>query len=84
MYEVYVNDRRDLLVIEKGARVPISSASGKWRMRKKAVRVSDEIRCAVQGQGYYLRKLKDQTSRGLVKEERAHSFSHVQPLFDHH
>jgi len=39
MFEVYLNDRHDLLVIEKGAQLPLSSASGKWRKRKKAVRV---------------------------------------------
>lgn len=63
MIEVYLNDKRDLLVIEKGARVPLSSASGKWRKRKKAVRVSDAIRSAVQTQGYYLRKLRQAAAR---------------------
>ncbi len=58
MFEVYLNDKRDLLVIEKGARVPLSSVSGKWRKRKRAVRVSDAIKSAVRTQGYYLRKLK--------------------------
>ena len=61
MFEVYVNDRRDLLVIERGTSVPLIAASGKWRKRKKkVVRVSDEIRSAVQRQGYYVRKLSDQ------------------------
>ena len=61
MFEVYLNDRRDLLVIERGTSVPLIAASGKWRKRKKkVVRVSDEIRSAVQRQGYYVRKLSDQ------------------------
>jgi hypothetical protein len=34
------------------------SVSGKWRKtKKKVLRVSDEIRSAVQRQGYYVRKL---------------------------
>ena len=63
MFEVYLNDRRDLLVINKGERLPLGSTSGKWRKRKKAVRVSDAIRSAVQSQGYYLRKLNDRNAR---------------------
>ena len=57
MFEVYLNNRHDLLVIERGAQLPLSSASGKWRKRKKAIRVSAAIRFAVQREGYYLRKL---------------------------
>ena len=64
MFDVYLNDKHDLLVIEKGARVPLSSVSGKWRKRKKAVRVSDAIKSAVRTLGYYLRKLKDQNGGG--------------------
>ena len=64
MFEVYLNDRHDLLVIQKGAQLPLSSASGKWRKRKKAVRVSDAIRSAVQSEGYYLRKLSGAKRRG--------------------
>jgi hypothetical protein len=60
MFEVYLNDRRELLVIEGGTAVPPITASGKWRKRKKKVlRVSDEIRSAVQRQGYYVRKLSN-------------------------
>jgi hypothetical protein len=85
MFEVYLSDRCDLLVIEKGSQVPLVAASGKWRKRKtKVVRVSDEIRSAVQRQGYYLRKLRDQKNHGQAHEGLAPRFSHVQPLFDHH
>jgi hypothetical protein len=64
MFEVYLNDRRDLLVIKKGTPAPLIAASGKWRKRKeKVVRVSDEISFAVQRQGYYLRKLSDKNHR---------------------
>jgi hypothetical protein len=48
MFEIYLNNRRDLLVIEKGTPVPPLATSGKWRKRKKkVVRVSFEIRSAV-------------------------------------
>ena len=60
MFEVYLNGKRDLLVVEKGTPIPPIAASGKWRKRKKkVVRVSDEISFAVQREGYYLRKLSD-------------------------
>jgi hypothetical protein len=55
MFDVYLNDRRDLLVVGKGLPTP----PGKWRKsnKKRVIKVSDEIRSAVQGQGYYVRKL---------------------------
>jgi hypothetical protein len=60
MFEVYVNGRRNLLVIEKGTSLPLIAASGKWwKKKKKVIRVSDEIRFAVRRQGYYVRKLDD-------------------------
>ncbi|WP_024513331.1 hypothetical protein [Bradyrhizobium sp. ARR65] len=57
MFEVYLNDKRDLLVLKKGAPIPLMGASGKWRRKKKVLRVSDEIRTEVQERGYYVRKL---------------------------
>jgi len=60
MFEVYLNDRRDLLVLKKGSPIPLIRASAKWRKRKKNVfRVSDEIEAAVQMHGYYVRKLTE-------------------------
>jgi hypothetical protein len=60
MFEVYLSDRRDLLVIKKGRPMPPIGVPGKWRKRKKKViRVSDEIESAVQAQGYYVRKLRE-------------------------
>ena len=56
--EIYLSDKRDLLVIKKGFPMPGPAGSRKWRKRRKSVlRVSDEIRSAVQRQGYYVRKL---------------------------
>ncbi len=60
MFDVYLNDRRDLLVVRRGFPIPAGDAAGRWRKRKKKVlSVSAEIRLAVQNQGYYLRKLRD-------------------------
>jgi hypothetical protein len=56
MFDVYLNHRRDhLLVVAKGRPIPIHS--GRWRKKKPAVAVSDEIKWAVQVKGYYWRKL---------------------------
>jgi hypothetical protein len=60
MFDVYLNGRRDLLVVRRGFPIPSNNASGKWRRRKRRVaEVSEEIRRAVQRQGYYMRKLGD-------------------------
>ena len=61
--DVYFNTKRDLLVVKKGFPVPLIGASGKWRKSKKRViKISDEIRSALQRQGYYMRKLSDRHS----------------------
>ena len=58
--DVYLNTKRDLLVVTKGFPMPRIAALGKWRKSKKRViNVSDEIRSALQRQGYYMRKLRD-------------------------
>lgn len=59
MFEVYLNDKRDLLVVRIGSPIPLIGARGKWRRKKKVLRVSDEIKSAVQRYGYYVRKLSD-------------------------
>ena len=60
MFDVYLNGRRDLLVVRRGFPVPTSGASGRWRKRRRRVAsVSEEIRRAVQRQGYYMRKQSD-------------------------
>jgi hypothetical protein len=59
MFDVYLSDRRDLLIVRKGSSLPIS-VSGRWRKRKrKVVSVSGEIRSAIERQGYYMRKVND-------------------------
>lgn len=58
--DVYLNAKRDLLVVKKGYAMPPAAAHGKWRKSKKRViKVSDKISSALQRQGYYMRKLKD-------------------------
>ncbi|MDH2341436.1 MULTISPECIES: hypothetical protein [unclassified Bradyrhizobium] len=58
MFDVYRNDKRDLLVLSTGSAVPVLSAH-KWRKsRKRVLKVSDEIKSAVQAQGYYVRSLR--------------------------
>jgi hypothetical protein len=59
MFDVYLSDRRDLLIVRKGSSPPIG-ASGRWRKRKrKVVNVGGEIRSAIERQGYYMRKVSD-------------------------
>ena len=59
MFDVYLNERRDLLVVRKGLPIPTYKL-GRWRKSKKKVfKVSDEIKSTVQRQGYYVRKLRD-------------------------
>ena len=57
MFDVYLNTKRDLLVVRNG--LPIPLASGTWRKKKKVASVSEDIKLAVQRQGYYMRKLTD-------------------------
>ena len=48
MYQVYLNEKRDrLLVVAKGQPIPVIENSGRWRKKKGAVAVSDEIRLAL-------------------------------------
>jgi hypothetical protein len=58
--DVYLNTRRNLLVVKKGCPIPSVAVAGSWRKSKKrVVKVSEEIRSAIQTHGYYMRKLRD-------------------------
>jgi hypothetical protein len=59
MFDVYLNTKRDLLVVRNGLPIPLPDASGRWRKKKKVASVSEDIKLAVQRQGYYMRKLTD-------------------------
>lgn len=85
LFEVYLNDRHDLLVVEKGTPLPHIGASGKWRKKKGVLKVSDEIRSAVQRQGYYPRKLSSAAFKRFERHPgfgastamaRGHSYAH--------
>ena len=61
--DVYLSTRRDLLVVKKGSSIPRAVVLGSWRKgKRRVVKVSEEIRSALEKQGYYMRKLRD-TSR---------------------
>ena len=58
--DVYLSTRRDLLVVKKGSPIPRVAVPGSWRKSKKrVVKVSEEIRSAIQAHGYYMRNLRD-------------------------
>ena len=60
MYDVYLNEKRDrLLVVAKGQPIPVIENSGRWRKKKGAVAVSDEIKLALQRDGFYWRRLAE-------------------------
>jgi len=60
MFDVYLNEKRDrLLVVAKGRSVPVIENSGRWRKKKGAAAVSDEIKSAVQRDGFYWRRLAE-------------------------
>lgn len=63
MFDVYLNDKRDLLVVRKGFPIPRDDASSRWRKKKRVVSVSEEISRAVQRQGFYVRKLNTKRVR---------------------
>jgi hypothetical protein len=70
MFDVYLNGKRDLLVVRKGLPVP-TGKSGRWRKsKKKVLKVSDEIKSAVQRQGYYVRKLRELPIKNGLAPER--------------
>jgi hypothetical protein len=69
MFDIYRNDKRDLLVLSKGAAIPALGARSKWRKSRTRVhKVSNEIRLAVQSQGYYVRSFRS-AGRELVEVE---------------
>jgi|SRR5688500_5036208 hypothetical protein len=63
--DVYLNTRRNLLVVKKGCPIPTVAVPGSWRKSKKrVVKVSEEIKSAIQTRGYYIRKLRDLYANG--------------------
>ena len=57
MFDVYFSERRDLIVVPKGAEIPPLNSTRKWRKSpRRAIKVSEEIKGAVARQGYYMRR----------------------------
>ena len=60
MFDVYLTDRRDhLLIVERGRPIPIHQHLERWHKKRATVAVSDEIKTAVQRDGNYSRKLRE-------------------------
>jgi hypothetical protein len=58
MFDVYINGKREFLVVSNGSRTFTSGQAVKWKKSKKRIKtVSAEIRSAVESQGFYLRRL---------------------------
>ncbi|TYL69945.1 hypothetical protein [Bradyrhizobium cytisi] len=69
MFDVYRNDKRFLLVLSSGSPVPALYSAHRWRRsRKRVLKVSDEIKSAVQAQGYYVRSLRVTKERMIEVE----------------
>ncbi|WP_027547287.1 hypothetical protein [Bradyrhizobium sp. WSM2254] len=64
MFDVYRNGKRELLVLSNGSAIPVICSQNKWRKsRKRVLKVSEEIKSAVQRQGYYVRSLRASKER---------------------
>lgn len=64
MFDIYRNGKRGFLVLSTGSAIPNAHSAIKWRKsRKRILKVSDEIKSAVQRQGYYVRSLRATTER---------------------
>jgi hypothetical protein len=63
MFDIYLNEKHDrLLVIARGRPIPVIESAGRWRKKKAAVAVSEEIKSAVQRDGFYWRRLHSSSS----------------------
>jgi hypothetical protein len=63
MFDVYLNEKYDrLLVIARGRPLPVIESAGRFRKKKVAVAVSEEIMSAVQRDGFYWRRLHSSSS----------------------
>nr|WP_091966229.1 hypothetical protein [Bradyrhizobium shewense] len=67
MFDIYLNGRRDLLVVPRGFAIP-AEVAGSWKRKKRAVRsVSDVIRLDVQQRGYHRRNLISNRSKTAIE-----------------
>jgi hypothetical protein len=71
MFDVFLNNKRDLLlVIARGNLIPAIENAGQWRKKKATIAVSNEIKAAVQRDGFYLRKLRKGNTLPNKKQKR--------------
>jgi hypothetical protein len=69
VYDVYRNGTRDLLVLQLGSPIPAAYFGNRWRKsRRRILKVSDEIKSAVQRRGYYVRSLRSPKDRMIEGE----------------
>jgi hypothetical protein len=63
MFNVYLNEKRNcLLVIPRGRSIPVIESAGRLKKKKGTVAVSEEIKSAIQRNGFYFRKLRKSNS----------------------
>ena len=63
MFDVYLDEKRDrLLVIARGQPIPAIENAVRWRKKKATIAVSNEIKAAVQRDGFYWRTLRKRNS----------------------
>ncbi|MCP3419295.1 hypothetical protein NLM16_34830 [Bradyrhizobium brasilense] len=70
MYDVYLNERNDLLVVPRGNSIPID-LNRNWRKKRIVRSVSEQIREDVRLYGYHRRKLPLSRSMKTLAEKQA-------------
>ncbi|WP_456664606.1 hypothetical protein [Bradyrhizobium sp. LB13.1] len=72
MFDVYRNDKRDMLVLNTGSAVPVLYSAHNWRnSRRRVLKVSDEIKSAVQDLQFSLTSRRHGASATLNATELA-------------
>jgi hypothetical protein len=56
MFDVYLNDRKGLLIVQRGDRFP-EEQQGAWRKKRSVRSVSDRIRADIRAMGFHQRNL---------------------------
>ncbi|MGY3591629.1 hypothetical protein ACVIGB_008788 [Bradyrhizobium sp. USDA 4341] len=56
MYDIYVNERNDLLVVPRGDSIPLQF-NRNWKKKRIVRSVSEQIREDVRAQGYHRRNV---------------------------
>ncbi|WP_141934491.1 hypothetical protein [Bradyrhizobium sp. UNPA324] len=70
MFDVYISEKRELLVVSCGSKPSVAGQPAKWRKSKKRIKsVSTEIRSAIESRGFYLRRLNAKHGAGSGSEQ---------------